>query len=70
MNQFNVFILSFLSFLLSAVCPDKVFVNAKIYTLNENMPNASVMTIKADKIDYIGNSPVSLNQCFDTEVYD
>ena len=53
MNQFNVFILSFLSFLLSAVCPDKVFVNTKIYTLNESMPNASVLAIKADKIHYI-----------------
>ena len=70
MNQFYVFILGFLSLLLSAVCPDKVFVNTKIYTLNENMPNASVMAIKADKIDYIGNSLVDLNQCFDTEVYD
>ena len=50
MNQFNVFILSFLSFLLSAVCPDKVFVNTKIYTLNNSMPNASVLAIKADKI--------------------
>tara|TARA_E500000075_G_scaffold115513_1_gene112346 strand:- start:268 stop:471 length:204 start_codon:yes stop_codon:yes gene_type:complete len=50
MNQFNVFILSFFSFLLSAVCPDKVFVNTKIYTLNNSMPNASVLAIKADKI--------------------
>ena len=70
MNQFNVFILSFLSFLLSAVCPDKVFVNTKIYTLNESMPNASVLAIKADKIHYIGNNSIDLDQCSGTKVYD
>ena len=70
MNQFNVFILSFLSFLLSAVCPDKVFLNTKIYTLNESMPNASVLAIKADKIHYIGNNPIELDQCSGTKVYD
>ena len=70
MNQFNVFILSFLSFLLAAVCPDKVFVNTKIYTLNDSMPNASVLAIKADKIHYIGNNPIDLDQCSGTKVYD
>ena len=70
MNQFNVFILSFFSFLLSAVCPDKVFVNTKIYTLNESMPNASVLAIKADKIHYIGNNSIDLDQCSGTKVYD
>ena len=70
MNQLNVFILSFLSFLLSAVCPDKVFVNTKIYTLNKSMPNASVLAIKDDKIHYIGNNPIDLDQCSGTKVYD
>ncbi len=70
MNKLKVFFLSFLSFLLSAVCPDKVFVNTKIYTLNESIPNASVMAIKADKIHYIGNNPIDLDQCSGTKVYD
>ena len=34
------------------------------------MPNASVLAIKADKIHYIGNNPIELDQCSGTKVYD
>ena len=70
MKKFFVFLFHLYIAFVSANCPDKALINTKIYTLNPELPVANFMTIKKDRIDYVGKKRIDLSKCTSTEVHD